>query len=679
MPITVRAEVCTLFLLPTAGWNRPTGAMSNQQLSKMWRLPAAWKRRLPVVWAVSIGVAFSLAVFFVVRWWEFRDIEKAFRLAAEDRATAVKGTFETELAMLELIRTGLMTDGKVERDEFREILAPFPPTRGASRRSSGCPASAAGRRAEFEAAAAARRLPGVSDHRVGQGRADGPGRSPRRILPGLLQRAGAVRQRRRRLRRAPRSRPARGPLPGPRHRQDGGQRTHRASCRTRPNWTAFWSSCRPTITASPSAALPSAARTCGDSCWASSGPTRCSMRRWPSFNRKGSTSACTIPRRRPTAGRSISIARGPGRATGQPRRPSRLYDPKGMDFRSPARRGGASVDDRLPADARFRRRPADLLALGRAGGGAGPERPAGGLHLGQHRPPGVRRGIAAGEAALRGRVGAEGPAQTAHIRRAQEEVIHRLLAASQWRDEETGMHVRRVGLWSELLAKAAGWPVAQCDCIRQAAPMHDVGKIGIPDAILRKPDKLTPAEFEVMKTHTLIGADMLAGSNVPMLQMAREIALNHHERWDGQGLSARAGRAGHPRERPDRGHRGRVRCADARPRLPAGMPEEQALTILQAGAGHAVRPAPAGALLPAPFGNPPHCRAVPGRAAERTRCRSNRPPLRSGRDKRRRSRPLCRRVLERSACVCGGLRSLCNSPPAQSTILYSCQSRIRQH
>jgi len=65
--------------------------------------------------------------------------------------------------------------------------------------------------------------------------------------------------------------------------------------------------------------------------------------------------------------------------------------------------------------------------------------------------------------------------------------------------------------------------------------LHDIGKIGIPDAILRKPGKLTPEEFEVMKTHTRIGADILAGSNVPLLQMAREIALNHHERWDGQG------------------------------------------------------------------------------------------------------------------------------------------------
>jgi response regulator RpfG family c-di-GMP phosphodiesterase len=71
--------------------------------------------------------------------------------------------------------------------------------------------------------------------------------------------------------------------------------------------------------------------------------------------------------------------------------------------------------------------------------------------------------------------------------------------------------------------------------IRMAAPMHDVGKTGIPDAILRKPGKLTPEEFEVMKRHTTIGANMLSGSKSPILQMAQEIALNHHEHWNGGG------------------------------------------------------------------------------------------------------------------------------------------------
>jgi HD-GYP domain-containing protein (c-di-GMP phosphodiesterase class II)/CHASE1-domain containing sensor protein len=125
--------------------------------------------------------------------------------------------------------------------------------------------------------------------------------------------------------------------------------------------------------------------------------------------------------------------------------------------------------------------------------------------------------------------------RTEELRLAQEDIIQRLVTASLWRDEETGMHIRRTGLMCEALAKAAGWSAAETDLIRQASPMHDVGKIGIPDSILRKPGKLTPKEFEVIKTHTLIGAEMLSESKAPLLQMAREIALCHHEYWDGRG------------------------------------------------------------------------------------------------------------------------------------------------
>jgi HD-GYP domain-containing protein (c-di-GMP phosphodiesterase class II) len=130
------------------------------------------------------------------------------------------------------------------------------------------------------------------------------------------------------------------------------------------------------------------------------------------------------------------------------------------------------------------------------------------------------------------------------IRMAHEETIQRLVTASLCRDEETGMHIKRTGLLSEALARAAGWSEADAETIRLAAPMHDVGKIGIPDAILRKPGKFTPDEFEVMKTHTLIGAKMLEGSQSAILAMARDIALCHHEYWDGggypQGLSGTA-------------------------------------------------------------------------------------------------------------------------------------------
>jgi putative two-component system response regulator len=125
--------------------------------------------------------------------------------------------------------------------------------------------------------------------------------------------------------------------------------------------------------------------------------------------------------------------------------------------------------------------------------------------------------------------------QTLQIRRAHDETIHRLVNVSAYRDEETGAHIKRVGLCGAALARAAGWSADHVDHMRMAACMHDVGKIGIPDAILRKPGKLTRDEFELMKTHTLIGARMLADAASPMLQIAHDIALSHHERWDGTG------------------------------------------------------------------------------------------------------------------------------------------------
>jgi putative two-component system response regulator len=121
------------------------------------------------------------------------------------------------------------------------------------------------------------------------------------------------------------------------------------------------------------------------------------------------------------------------------------------------------------------------------------------------------------------------------LRHAHEETILRLLSASRYRDEETGGHIKRTGLHCELFAEVLGWPPEGIENIRLAAPMHDLGKIGIPDAILKKPGKLTQDEFEVMKTHTVIGAQMLEGSESAVLQMARDIALCHHERWDGTG------------------------------------------------------------------------------------------------------------------------------------------------
>ena len=118
---------------------------------------------------------------------------------------------------------------------------------------------------------------------------------------------------------------------------------------------------------------------------------------------------------------------------------------------------------------------------------------------------------------------------------AQQDALQRLALAAEYRDDDTGEHTRRVGELSACLAERAGLSADQVALVRRAAPLHDVGKIGIPDTILLKPGRLTPAEFEEVKAHTSIGARMLAGRGFPLLEMAEQIALTHHERWDGGG------------------------------------------------------------------------------------------------------------------------------------------------
>lgn len=125
--------------------------------------------------------------------------------------------------------------------------------------------------------------------------------------------------------------------------------------------------------------------------------------------------------------------------------------------------------------------------------------------------------------------------RTADIRHREDEIARRLVWAAESRDEETGAHIRRIGLYSEALADRLGWPQQQKNDILIASTMHDIGKIGIPDRILRKPGKLTREECLIMKTHTEIGAKILDNSSVPMIQMAKDIALSHHEKWDGSG------------------------------------------------------------------------------------------------------------------------------------------------
>jgi putative two-component system response regulator len=128
--------------------------------------------------------------------------------------------------------------------------------------------------------------------------------------------------------------------------------------------------------------------------------------------------------------------------------------------------------------------------------------------------------------------------QTREIRESREEIALRLISASDERDNETGAHVRRIGLFAAEMARLLGWPPEEVETLRTAAPMHDLGKVGIPDAILQKPGPLTDEEWVVMRTHTTTGARILKGSKVHFIQMAARIAACHHEKWNGLGYPA---------------------------------------------------------------------------------------------------------------------------------------------
>lgn len=115
------------------------------------------------------------------------------------------------------------------------------------------------------------------------------------------------------------------------------------------------------------------------------------------------------------------------------------------------------------------------------------------------------------------------------------DTMYRLTLASEYKDEDTGDHIKRVSYYTKELADGLGMDTDYLEYIYYASPMHDIGKVGIPDSIMLKPAKLTQEEWEIMKTHTTIGAHILEGSEAPYIKMAEEIAFNHHERWDGKG------------------------------------------------------------------------------------------------------------------------------------------------
>lgn len=117
----------------------------------------------------------------------------------------------------------------------------------------------------------------------------------------------------------------------------------------------------------------------------------------------------------------------------------------------------------------------------------------------------------------------------------QREAIFMLGEAGHYNDTDTGVHIWRMAAYAQALAAAAGWPEDKAELLGYAAPMHDMGKIGIPDAILKAPRKLTPDEWEIMKQHSQIGYDILSKCDTRVFTLAAEVALYHHEKWDGSG------------------------------------------------------------------------------------------------------------------------------------------------
>jgi CHASE1-domain containing sensor protein len=495
-------------------------AMNQRTTSEHPRESVFWPPRLPLVLTVGLGVLFSLTVFLVIRAWEQHGVGKAFRLAAEDRAKAVKSAFEADLAMLEIVRSALISDGRVERQEFHDALAPFLARSNDIWAVEWVPRVADGQRVKFETAA---RRDGVKDFRFTQLDAGGQFvEAPRRDEYFPIYFIGP---------------------------QAGHNAAYGYDLASEPTRFEALKTARDTgqTVASGRIAFVQDAQ-------AASGFFVC----MPVFE-KDRPAKTLADRRRNLMGFVLGVFR----PNDMLRSALRRLQPEGIDVGLYDPSAPAQADtlcyhaSRLREDAAAPRDPKRLLdpagdrclvALDVAGHPwtvvCAPTAafeaahrtwwPAGVLAVGL-----VLTLLAAGYVWLMlanaARLEERVRQQTADIRGAQAELLCRLAAASQCCDEETPQHIRRMGLLSQALARRADWLGEQSESIRHAAPMHDIGKIGIPDAILQKTGELRPEESDVLKTHTRIGAEILAGSNVPMLKMARQIALCHHERWDGQG------------------------------------------------------------------------------------------------------------------------------------------------
>jgi len=125
--------------------------------------------------------------------------------------------------------------------------------------------------------------------------------------------------------------------------------------------------------------------------------------------------------------------------------------------------------------------------------------------------------------------------RTKELRETQHEIVHRLGLAAEYRDPDTGDHIQRMSHYAAMIARAHGWDEEQASLLQLASPMHDIGKLGIPDRILLKPAKLDAEEWEIMRNHTVIGGLILKEGKSKILKIAQEIAVSHHEKWDGTG------------------------------------------------------------------------------------------------------------------------------------------------
>ncbi len=525
---------------------------------------------------IVAGVGFSVAVFFAVRWWESRDIEAAFRSEAEDRTYTVKMAFETELAMLELVRSSLTADGRVERREFGEMLAPFHAHDNSIEAVEWIPRVSRQNRQQFEAAA---RRDGFENFQITETDKNGAiVRAEDREEYFPLYYAGPRPADKSIIGYDVASEPVR--LKSLEQSCDSGK----ATASGRIDFIQDPEHAGGFLVSLPVYEQGKPIKTVAERRQYLQGFIMGVFRPQAMLD---SALAGLQP-----AGINVGLFDASEKLSG---RPKDFHETRwGDDQRKTYDLAKTKISDILHCEVRLdvAGHPWTVVCVAAPGYVAAHSSswPWAVLGIGlafTALSAGYLSSVVNRRACLEEKV----LEQTADVRQAQEEVICRLVSAAQWSDEETGMHIRRTGLLSEALARAAGWFGDDLEAIRQAAPMHDVGKIGIPDAILQKPDSLTPAEFEVMKTHTRIGADILSGSKVPMLQMARDIALNHHERWDGSGYPrGLAGKAIPEAARI-------VAIVDVYDALthdrvyrPA-MPEAEALTTMRCGAGTQFDPA----------------------------------------------------------------------------------------